>query len=194
MKTTLLFLFACSSLFLCADLPRVPADIDHAPLDRLLQRYVDDKGLVDYKSWKESPEDVDALKTYLAAFAPAPETPAERDDLIASLINAYTAENWEAQMEARYRTWLAREDLNQFQPDHGRNGTAEISKIFDWYSEDYEGENTVEKVLSRFAPPEYREWLNEERFRIRHASYDWGLNDQGDTGDNYRHSILRSLF
>ncbi|MCC5848625.1 MAG: hypothetical protein JJU29_11060 [Verrucomicrobia bacterium] len=39
--------------------------------------------MVDYKSWKDSPEDVAALKDYLAAFAPVPETPAEGDDLIA---------------------------------------------------------------------------------------------------------------
>lgn len=98
-------------------------------------------------------------------------------------------------MEERYRYWLAREDLNSYSPP-GRwgRGRVEISKIFDWYSGDYEGENSVEKVLARFGPETYREFLEEGGYRIRHQSYHWGLNDQGETGADYRHNFLRSLF
>jgi len=263
------FLIFCTAWVLNAEMPDVPANIDHAPLDQLLQRYVDDKGLVDYKTWKNSPEDLAALNSYLAQFAPQPETPAEGDELIASLINAYnaftiefildhypvqsirlldspfdgkrhtvggkqvsvddiehnmlrpvigwkvhsvvvcaarscppllnrayTADSWKEKMAERYRTWLAREDLNAYDPDHGwrGKGRAEISKIFDWYSGDYTGENSVENVLERFGPPEHREFFKEGGYSIRHQSYDWGLNDQGNTGDDYRHNPLRRLF
>lgn len=264
---TLVLIILTAVLSVRAQLPDVPAHIDHDPLDQLLQRYVDDRGRVDYKTWKETPEDLQALRTYLDRFSPVPEIAAEGDDRIASLINAYnaftlafilehypvqsirllddpfdgkrnriggqdisvddiehnmlrpligwkvhavvvcaarscppllnrayTAETWKAQMEERYRTWLAREDLNQFQPDQGRNGTVEISMIFKWYSEDYRDDHSVEKVLARFAPAKYRDWLNRGRFRIRYADYDWGLNDQGTVGDDYQHSLLRSLF
>jgi len=262
----LLSVFLAMTLSARAQLPDVPAHIEHAPFDALLQRYVDEQGRVDYKRWKATPEDLDSLKTYLAAFAPVPETAAEGDDLTASLINAYNAftiefildnypvqsirlldnpfdgkrhtvggqtisvddiehrmlrpligwkvhavvvcaarscppllnrayaaGTWEDQMQERYRTWLAREDLNQFQPDRGRNGTVEISRIFSWYSGDYSGENTVAKVLLRFAPPEHHVWLEQGDFRIRYRSYDWGLNDPGETGDNYRHNALRGI-
>lgn len=76
---------------LSAAMPEAPAGIDHDPLDRLLQEYVDDKGLVDYGGWKENDQDFAALKDYLSQFAPEPEEPATGDDKIASLINAYNA-------------------------------------------------------------------------------------------------------
>jgi hypothetical protein len=68
----------------------VPAGIDHAPWNRLLQKYVDGRGLVDYAAWKASPEDREALAAYVARFAPAAE-PARGDERAASLINAYNA-------------------------------------------------------------------------------------------------------
>lgn len=248
---------------------QVPADIDHTVYNRLLQTYVDDKGLVDYAAWKESAEDFRALETYLKQFAPAPETPAAGDGRIASLLNAYnaftlkmildhypvesirlldspfdgtrftlggekvsvdmiehdilrpligwkvhsvvvcaarscppllnrayTADTWEEQMRERYRTWLAREDLNSYDPDHGwRNrGRVEISKIFDWYAEDFTDGNTVEAVLGRFGPENVRDFLKKGGYSVDYKSYQWGLNDQGEVGDNYRHNSLRNLF
>lgn len=269
MKLRLLSFALFAALLLPADLPDVPAYIDHAPLDRLLQRYVDDKGLVDYKTWNQSEEDMAALKAYLDQFAPVPETPAEHDDRIASLINAYnaftiefildhyptqsirlldapfdgkrhtigdqevsvddiehqllrpligwkvhavvvcaarscppllnrayTAETWEDKMKQQYRTWLAREDLNSYDPGHGwrNNGRSEVSRIFNWYSEDYTGDHSVQKILKQFGPAEYRTFFEKGEYSIRYKSYDWGLNDQGNTGDEYRHNPLRSLF
>lgn len=175
-KQVLFFLFICLAGGLRAAQPEVPAGIDHAPLDRLLQRYVDEKGLVDYKAWKSSSEDMAALQEYLAQFAPVPDTPAEGDDLIG--------------------TWLARADLNRYDPEHGwrSKGRVEISRIFSWYSEDYKDAHTVEKVLETYGPPEYRDFFKKAEYSIRYQSYDWGLNDQGDTGDAYRHNPLRSLF
>lgn len=69
----------------------VPGRIDHAPWEVLLQRYVDDRGLIDYMAWKISPADLTALDEYLAAFAPAADEPASGDAEIAALINAYNA-------------------------------------------------------------------------------------------------------
>lgn len=246
-------------------LPDVPAEIDHDPLDALLQKYVDGRGLVDYGRWKNNSEDLDTLRRYLAQFAPRPETPARGDDKIASLINAYNAftigfilenyptesirllddpfegkrhriggelvsvddiehgmlrpmigwkvhavvvcaarscppllnrayraESWETQMEERYRTWLSREDLNAF--DTGRFRSAvRISRIFNWYSEDYTGEHTIEAVLRRYGPEKYQEFLA-GNFSISYQSYHWGLNDQSEVGTNYRHNPLRNLF
>jgi hypothetical protein len=71
-----------------AELPEVPAGIDHDPLDGLLREYVDENGLVDYAGWREDGEAVTALKRYLAQFAPRPGEAAAGDEKIASLINA----------------------------------------------------------------------------------------------------------
>ncbi|MCH8474966.1 MAG: DUF547 domain-containing protein [Opitutales bacterium] len=258
------FLFSGLSAGLWA-LPDVPAGIDHEEWDRLLGEYVDDRGLVDYGGWKNSGEDVEALKAYLAQFAPRPEEAAEGDDKIASLINAYNAftiefildhyptesirllddpfdgkhhlvggqkvsvddiehemlrpiigwkvhsvvvcaarscppllnsayraDTWEDQMEERYRTWLAREDLNEY--DTGRfRSTVEVSRIFRWYSEDFTGSHSIENVLRRFGPEEYQDFLS-GNFRVTYQDYHWGLNDQSDLGKDYSHSAIRSLF
>ncbi|HKK17753.1 MAG TPA: hypothetical protein VJ952_03645 [Opitutales bacterium] len=56
-----------------------------------MQCYVDDRGLVDYRSWKESQADLDKLRSYLDQFAPADSEAATGDERIASLINAYNA-------------------------------------------------------------------------------------------------------
>ncbi len=108
------------------------------------------------------------------------------------LDRAYRADTWEKQMEERYRTWLAREDLNRFDTGRWRN-TVEVSRIFTWYSGDYTGENSVENVLRRFGPEEHADFLSGS-FRVRYMDYHWGLNDQSDLGKDYNHSILRSLF
>lgn len=74
-----------------ADKVELPAGIDHDPLDDLLRTYVDERGLVDYHTWKESAADLAKLDTYLAQYAPRPETPARGNEQVASLINAYNA-------------------------------------------------------------------------------------------------------
>ncbi|HVR70036.1 MAG TPA: DUF547 domain-containing protein, partial [Vicinamibacteria bacterium] len=65
--------------------------LDHAEWSQLLRTYVDERGLVDYASWKTSRDGRDALAAYLARLAGAPEPPAGGDDRSASLINAYNA-------------------------------------------------------------------------------------------------------
>ena len=62
---------------------------DHAVFDRLLKRYVDDYGLVDYKSLKENRDELDAYLSILEANAPSDSwTTNER---LAYWINAYNA-------------------------------------------------------------------------------------------------------
>lgn len=248
-------------------LPKVPANIDHEPLDALLAKYVDAKGLVDYEAWHRSPDDLQALKAYLAQFDKQVAQEAVGDDKIASLINAYNAftlslildhypvesirlldspfdgkhyriggervsadniehemlrpligwkvhavvvcaarscppllnaaytpESWEAQMQERYRNWLARPDLNRYLPNKGSRGKVEISKIFDWYEDDFEGSHSVRAILARFGPADYQAFLQKGAYAIGYLDYHWGLNAQNDVGKDYKHSFLRSLF
>lgn len=41
------------------------------------------------------------------------------------------------------------------------------------------------KILSRYAPGKYREFLRSTNYTVNFQSYNWGLNDQGSHGRNY---------
>ena len=70
---------------------KCPAGIDHSGWDRLLKKYVDGKGLVNYAAWKASKTDMVALRSYLETFKPKNDKMAEGNEKAASLVNAYNA-------------------------------------------------------------------------------------------------------
>ncbi len=72
---------------------RVSIDqIDHSDWDRLLKKYVDQSGNVDYRRWKQTAEDVQRLDMYLAHLSMAdPRVRASREATLAFWINAYNA-------------------------------------------------------------------------------------------------------
>lgn len=66
--------------------------VDHKALDALLRRYVDKNGLVDYRTWKKTKEDVKLLDRYLQSLSQAnPSIKARHDARLAYWINAYNA-------------------------------------------------------------------------------------------------------
>lgn len=71
----------------------VPLDsVDHSAWDRLLQKYVDKEGMVDYAAWKASDADRAALKDYLATLSAAdPTAETSKAGKFAFWINAYNA-------------------------------------------------------------------------------------------------------
>lgn len=79
----------------------VPSGINHDELDRLLKKYVNEQGLINYAGWKQNQADLSALDDYLKQFAakadpPSPGSgaagnPAQGKDKAASLVNAYNA-------------------------------------------------------------------------------------------------------
>jgi hypothetical protein len=69
----------------------VTAGIDHSGWSRLLAKYVDERGRVDYAGWKRTPADLEALRAYLARIGAPPRPAATGHDVAASLINSYTA-------------------------------------------------------------------------------------------------------
>ena len=71
----------------------VPLDrVDHSTWDRLLQKYVDRDGMVDYATWKASESDRRALKQYLATLAAADANArTTKQGKLAFWINAYNA-------------------------------------------------------------------------------------------------------
>ena len=225
----------------------VPRGIDHTSYDALLKKYVNDRGLVNYKAWKETAADLKTLHDYTAKFsAGAPF--ADSKEKAASLINAYnaltlqwildnyptksikstsnpwgakrhpvggrtisldeieqetlrpqigfrthgtlvcaarscpplragayTADKLDEQLDDAMRRWLAREDLNNFQPDKKR---ADLSKIFSWYGDDFKkADGGIRTVLTKYAPSTLAEFLKSD-YKIDFQSYNWSLNEQ----------------
>jgi hypothetical protein len=78
--------------------------IDHSEYDRLLKKYVNEQGLVNYGAWKQNAADLSALDEYLNQFAAKADPPsvaaasagaagnvAQGNEKAASLVNAYNA-------------------------------------------------------------------------------------------------------
>ena len=69
----------------------VRAGIDHDEFDRLLKKYVNEQGLVNYSAWKQNATDLSALDEYLKQFASKIDSPAQGNERAASLVNVYNA-------------------------------------------------------------------------------------------------------
>jgi hypothetical protein len=69
----------------------VRAGINHESFDRLLKKYVNVQGLVNYGVWKQNTADISALDEYLHHFAPKADNAAQGNEKAASLVNAYNA-------------------------------------------------------------------------------------------------------
>ena len=67
-------------------------DIDHSAWDRLLRKYVNSDGMVNYRGWKASRADQQLLDSYLASLSAAnPRAAASKEGKLAFWINAYNA-------------------------------------------------------------------------------------------------------
>ncbi|HEY6050968.1 MAG TPA: VTT domain-containing protein, partial [Thermoanaerobaculia bacterium] len=96
---------------------------------------------------------------------------------------AYRPDRLRSQLSFAMLRWLARPDLNAFEPPEHR---ARISSIFRWNAEDFEREKGgLRGVLSLYAPDPARAFVAEPGTKIEYLPYDWGLNDQGLHGWRY---------
>lgn len=228
-----------------ADPVRVAAGIDHGEWQRLLERYVDERGLVSYAAWQASRDDRGALLRYLERLAGPAAPEAQGDERAATLINAYNAltvawilenyptrsirdtrdpwgaarhrvgarpvsldaiehtalrplagyrvhaalvcaarscpplareayrgERLSAQLDRAMARWLARADLHRFDAT-----PPQVSRIFDWFREDFENAGGLAAVLERHGPPAARAALARAGARASFLDYDWTLND-----------------
>lgn len=69
----------------------VRAGVNHEEFDRLLKKYVNEQGLVNYAAWKQNAADLSALDEYVKQFGAKIDSPAEGNEKAASLANAYNA-------------------------------------------------------------------------------------------------------
>ncbi len=103
-----------------------PAGIDHGAWDRLLKKYVDARGLVNYAGWKNNAQDRQALDEYLKQFAAKADKPAAGNEKAASLVNAYNAITITTILNA-YPVESVHETEKPFETQAWRIGGANIS-------------------------------------------------------------------
>jgi hypothetical protein len=104
--------------------------------------------------------------------------------------SAYSAGGLDEQVTRAYRTWLGRPDLNEFFPDKNE---AAVSSIFKWFKGDFEKAGGAKAIMAKYAPASARPLLEKPGCKISYKSYNWGLNDQGPHGRNYKSNIFDFL-
>ncbi|MCB1916834.1 MAG: DUF547 domain-containing protein [Rhodocyclaceae bacterium] len=97
---------------------------------------------------------------------------------------AYVAERLDAQLEDSMRRFLGDRTRNRFDE---RAGALKVSKIFDWYEEDFDGRSrdftslaatfsAYADVLAESDPA--RSAIRAGNYRVDFLDYDWSLNDK----------------
>ena len=87
---------------------------------------------------------------------------------------AYTAERLQAQLEGQARRFLSDRSRNRM-----RDGRLEVSKIFDWFREDFEPRLQYFARHAALLTHDAKEHnaISEGRVRLAFLDYDWTLND-----------------
>ncbi|MFZ2155676.1 MAG: DUF547 domain-containing protein [Bradyrhizobium sp.] len=95
---------------------------------------------------------------------------------------AYLAQRLEAQLEQQTVRFLSDRSRNRV----SAQGKLELSKIFDWFKEDWSGRHAAipsrESYLAKYASlltddPEHRRLVADGRAPLTFLDYDWSLND-----------------
>ncbi len=98
---------------------------------------------------------------------------------------AYVGDRIDAQLEDATRRFLADRSRNRYNPGTRR---LEVSKIFDWYRQDFErgwgGYRHISQFFARYADvladtDDVRRLLRAGQTRLTHLDYDWTLNARG---------------
>jgi hypothetical protein len=101
--------------------------------------------------------------------------------------SAYTGGQLDEQSDRAYRAWLARTDLNEFFVDKNE---ANVSSIFKWFKKDFDKSGGVKPILSKYAPASAKPVLEKPDSKLSYKVYNWGLNDQGSHGRNWKQSVF----
>lgn len=87
---------------------------------------------------------------------------------------AFTVEQLDAQLDDQLRQFLANPDKG-LTIDRTKQRVG-LSRIFDWFEEDFESRGGVTKFIARYAPEKDREWLRKGKRDVYYLDYNWDLN------------------
>lgn len=79
---------------------------------------------------------------------------------------AYDANKLNAQLDEQCRIFLNDQERNKVHPDR-----AYLSKIFSWYSSDFNGKKGLRSFVNKYSATEIT-----SRTKIEYLDYDWGIN------------------
>jgi hypothetical protein len=68
-------------------------------------------------------------------------------------------------------------DSAHFQLEAGGHPTLRVSKVLDWYKEDFGGTAGVVAFFQHYAKPDQTAVLEPGSVRVEYLEYDWTLND-----------------
>ena len=93
----------------------------------------------------------------------------------------YTREKLDAQLDDAVRVFLASAEKG-LRIDREEKRVV-LSRIFDWFDEDFDASGGVLAFVARHAPQDSGDWLrrNAEHVDVSHFDYDWTLNDSAAT-------------
>ena len=101
---------------------------------------------------------------------------------------AFVAERLDAQLDEQAQRFLSDRSRNRWNPSTGK---LEVSKIFDWYGEDFKlghrGISSLPAFLARYADrladaAADRERITGQKVPVSYLDYDWRLNDAKASG------------
>ena len=87
----------------------------------------------------------------------------------------YTAEALETQMDEQTSEFINNPSYNTF--DAATN-TANLSKIFDWFEEDFDAAGGVPAFAAQYVEGDAKTVLESDALSVEYLTYDWGLNEQ----------------
>ncbi len=87
---------------------------------------------------------------------------------------AYTADRLDAQLDDQMKRFLENRGKG-LQVDRGK-GRVTLSKIFDWFEDDFKVKGGVLPFLSRYAPENDRAFLKKGDVDVSYLDYNWDLN------------------
>jgi hypothetical protein len=95
----------------------------------------------------------------------------------------YDPARLDEQLDDQCRSWI---NVQKNKKDERKNYLDQekkvmyVSKIFDWFGEDFGGDEAgVLAFVKRFADEPTRAFLEKNKVRVRYLTYDWSLNKQG---------------
>jgi hypothetical protein len=83
------------------------------------------------------------------------------------LPRAYKADDLDATLDQNMRNFVADRFRN---PIDDRTRTLKLSRIFDWYADDFGGKQGVSAYISKYTGTDYRDW------KVEFVDYSWDLN------------------
>ena len=90
---------------------------------------------------------------------------------------AYLPETLQEQLDDRVRAFMMNTEHFDVTTE-GDRSTVHVNKVFDWFKEDFGGDNEgVKAFFAKFADGHYRDALLDPGTKVEFFDYDWTLND-----------------